>query len=262
MSQLDPCDQEFQKFPGSAVTAAHQTDRLGSSLQTGGSAQCSDGCNSIGSGSGHSLGSDSHLLLLVAKHLAGGLVNQVDPGTGRAGHGFIAVRFGWSLFFGQPNVNVQTGACASKDKIRHFPMFDRAIVGRVDMNQGNLIFGIAPSRKFPRAGRRRWNLCCWAVLSQFILKRLENSMKLYLAVIATAAVLGTALPAGAEEIGVGVGPVGVTVGEGHHDRDVVRDREVVRERDDHRDRDTVIIRKGDHDRDVDHDRSRVIIDHN
>ena len=87
-------------------------------------------------------------------------------------------------------------------------------------------------------------------------------MKLYLAVIATAAMLGTALPACAEEIGVGVGPVGVTVGDGHHDRDVVRDREVVRERDDHRDRDTVIIRKGDRDRDVDHDRSRVIVDHN
>ena len=47
---------------------------------------------------------------------------------------------------------------------------------------------------------------------------------------------------------MGVGPVGVTVGEGHHDRDVVREREVVREPE-HRDHDTVIINKGDRERD-------------
>jgi len=60
----------------------------------------------------------------------------------------------------------------------------------------------------------------------------------------------------AGEIGVGVGPVGVTVGQGHRDREVVREREVIRDRDgrrDHdRDRDTVIIKKGDRDRDVEH----------
>ena len=86
-------------------------------------------------------------------------------------------------------------------------------------------------------------------------------MKLCLAVMATAALIVTALPAAADEVGIGVGPVGVTVGEGHRDRDVVREREVVRERGDRRDRDTVIIKRGDHDRDVDHDRRKVIIDH-
>ena len=86
-------------------------------------------------------------------------------------------------------------------------------------------------------------------------------MKLCFAAIATAALIGTAFPACAEEIGVGVGPVGVTVGEGHRDRDVVREREVVRDRDGRRDRDTVIIRKGDHDRAIDHDRRKIIIDH-
>ncbi len=86
-------------------------------------------------------------------------------------------------------------------------------------------------------------------------------MKLALAVIAAAALIGTALPASADEVGIGVGPVGVTIGEGHRDRDVVREREVVRDRDNHRDRDTVIIRKGDHDRDIDHDRRRGIVDH-
>ena len=68
--------------------------------------------------------------------------------------------------------------------------------------------------------------------------------------------IGTAVPVLAEEIGVGVGPVGVTVGQGHRDREVVREREVIRDRDgrrDHdRDRDTVIIKKGDRDRDVEH----------
>jgi hypothetical protein len=86
-------------------------------------------------------------------------------------------------------------------------------------------------------------------------------MKLALAVIAAAALIGTALPASADEVGIGVGPAGVTIGEGHRDRDVVREREVVRDRDNHRDRDTVIIRRGDHDRDIDHDRRRVIVDH-
>ena len=81
-------------------------------------------------------------------------------------------------------------------------------------------------------------------------------MKLGLVVIATAALIGTAWPASAEEVGIGVGPRGVTVGESHRDRG----RDVVRERD-HRDRDTVIIKKGDRDRDIDHDRRKVIIDH-
>ena len=81
-------------------------------------------------------------------------------------------------------------------------------------------------------------------------------MKARLLVAAAAIVLiGTAVPVLAEEIGVGVGPVGVTVGEGHRDREVVREREVIRDGDGRRghdrDRDTVIIKKGDRDRDVD-----------
>jgi hypothetical protein len=82
-------------------------------------------------------------------------------------------------------------------------------------------------------------------------------MKARLLVAAAAIVLiGTAVPVLAEEIGVGVGPVGVTVGQGHRDREVVREREVIRDRagrrDHDRDRDTVIIKKGDRDRDVEH----------
>jgi len=82
-----------------------------------------------------------------------------------------------------------------------------------------------------------------------------------LAIMAVAAAgICSAMPAGAEEIGVGVGPNGVTVGTVRGDRDRDRDREVIRERD-RRDRDeTVVIRRGrDHDRDYDRDR-KVIID--
>ncbi len=68
-------------------------------------------------------------------------------------------------------------------------------------------------------------------------------------VIAVAAgVCGSALPAGAEE--VGVGPVGVVVGD--HDRDRDRDRDhktVIIKKDHDGDRDTTVIKKRDHDRD-------------
>ena len=66
-------------------------------------------------------------------------------------------------------------------------------------------------------------------------------------VIAVAAgVCGSALPAGAEE--VGVGPVGVTVGP-DHDRDRDRDHKTVIIKKDHDgDRDKTVIIKKDHDR--------------
>src|SRR5579863_6556222 len=75
--------------------------------------------------------------------------------------------------------------------------------------------------------------------------------------VAVAAVVGifSAIPAGAEEVGIGIGPRGVTVGESHGDRD--RDREQSRYRD-RRDRDETIIRKDrDHDRDRDRDQSMI-----
>ena len=78
--------------------------------------------------------------------------------------------------------------------------------------------------------------------------------------VALAAVVGicSAIPAGAEEVGIGVGRSGVTVGEVHGDRD--RDREHYRDRDRHRG-ETVIIRKDrDHDRYRDHDRRPIVID--
>jgi hypothetical protein len=68
-------------------------------------------------------------------------------------------------------------------------------------------------------------------------------------ILAVVAVSALAIPAFAEEVGVGVGPVGVTVGSGP-DR-VVRDKEVVREREprdkvivkEHRDHDPVVEKK-------------------
>lgn len=121
-------------------------------------------------------------------------------------------------------------------------------------------YGSAPRGLLEMRAEVVWNIRSSAELSQHIRKR-RTEMKLCFAAIATAALIGTALPAVAEEVGIGVGPVGVTVGEDHRDHDVVREREVVRDRDGHRDGDTVIIKKGEHDRDIDHDRRKVIIDH-
>jgi hypothetical protein len=73
-----------------------------------------------------------------------------------------------------------------------------------------------------------------------------------LVVVATAC---CAMPAMAEEVGVGVGPVGVTVGSGP-DR-AVHEREVVREREPQRD-EKVIVKK---DRDPAVVEKKVIIDH-
>jgi hypothetical protein len=76
-----------------------------------------------------------------------------------------------------------------------------------------------------------------------------------LVMAAAAIVCGSALPAGAEDVGIGVGPVGVTVGSDHYrdrDRDRDHDKTVIIKKDrDHGDEDkTVIIKKDrDHDRD-------------
>jgi hypothetical protein len=67
------------------------------------------------------------------------------------------------------------------------------------------------------------------------------------AVLLVAASVCSAVPAGAEEIGVGVGPVGVTVGSGP-DR-VVREREVIREREPRVEKKVIIKKDRDHDRD-------------
>jgi hypothetical protein len=82
----------------------------------------------------------------------------------------------------------------------------------------------------------------------------------YAVVVAVAVGIFSAIPAGAEEVGIGVGPRGVTVGEVPGDRDRDRDRDHARDRDRRDHNETVIIRERDHDRDRDHDRRPVIID--
>lgn len=81
----------------------------------------------------------------------------------------------------------------------------------------------------------------------------------YAVAVAVAVGFFGAIPAGAEELGVGVGRSGVTVGEVHGDRDRDRDRDHYRDRDrDRRGHDETVIIKKDHDRD--HDRRPVVID--
>lgn len=57
---------------------------------------------------------------MVAQHLAGGLVDEMDPGTGRAGHGFIAVRVIGRCHFGHLDLNIHAGPCAAKYQFDHF----------------------------------------------------------------------------------------------------------------------------------------------
>ena len=83
-------------------------------------------------------------------------------------------------------------------------------------------------------------------------------------VIAVAAGVCSAIPAGAEEVGVGVGPNGVTVGTLHGDRDRDRTKTVIinKDRDRAGDRGKTIIINKDRNRDRDHDRRSVVIEHN
>ena len=82
--------------------------------------------------------------------------------------------------------------------------------------------------------------------------------------IAAAAGICSAMPVGAEEIGIGVGPGGVTIGSDHGDRYRDRDRAVIINKDRDRDRDgpVIINRDRDHSGDRDRDRRSIIIDRN
>ncbi len=82
-------------------------------------------------------------------------------------------------------------------------------------------------------------------------------IKRFAVVSFAAAGICLAMPASAQQVGVGIGPNGVTVGASP---DRVREREVIRERQ-YRDRDeTVVIKKNRGDRDYDRDRKTVIIE--
>jgi hypothetical protein len=85
-------------------------------------------------------------------------------------------------------------------------------------------------------------------------------MMKHIAIIAVAAAaITSAIPASAQEIGVGVGPGGVTVGTVRGDRYRDPDRDYYRDR---RDRgETVVIKRSrERDRDYDRDRRPVVID--
>jgi hypothetical protein len=82
--------------------------------------------------------------------------------------------------------------------------------------------------------------------------------------IAAAAGICSVMPVGAEEVGIGVGPGGVTIGSDHGDRYRDRDRAVIINKDRDRDRDgpVIINRDRDHGGDRDRDRRSIIIDRN
>src|ERR1700758_4622961 len=75
-------------------------------------------------------------------------------------------------------------------------------------------------------------------------------------IVVAAAGICSAMPAGAEEVGIGVGPGGVTIGSDHGDRyrDRDRDRAVIINKDRDRDRDGPVIINRDRDHGGDRDR--------
>ena len=79
-------------------------------------------------------------------------------------------------------------------------------------------------------------------------------------IVAAAAGIFSAMPAGAEEVGIGVGRGGLTIGSDHGDRY----RAVIINKDRDRDRDgpVIINRDRDHGGDRDRDRRSIIIDRN
>jgi hypothetical protein len=80
-------------------------------------------------------------------------------------------------------------------------------------------------------------------------------------VVASAGIC-SAMPAGAEEVGVGVGPNGVTVGAIHGERDRDRTKTVIINKDrDHGDRDKTVIINKDRDHDRDRNRGSVVVEH-
>jgi hypothetical protein len=83
--------------------------------------------------------------------------------------------------------------------------------------------------------------------------------RLSIVIAAVAGICGT-IPAAAEEVGIGIGPRGVTVGTDHGDRD--RDHKTViinKDRDHDGDRDKTVIINKDRDGDIDHDRRSTVI---
>jgi hypothetical protein len=88
--------------------------------------------------------------------------------------------------------------------------------------------------------------------------------RLSMVIVAVAGICG-AIPAAAEEVGIGVGPSGVIVGTDHRDRD--RDHKTViinkdRDHDGDRDKTVIINNDRDHGGDRDHDRRSIVIDRN
>jgi hypothetical protein len=60
------------------------------------------------------------LLFMVAQQFAGGLVDEMDPGTRRAVDGFIAIRMIRRLGIRDENLNIHAGPRAAKYQFSHF----------------------------------------------------------------------------------------------------------------------------------------------
>jgi hypothetical protein len=113
-----------------------------------------------------------------------------------------------------------------------------ATIESVDLPEGSVATWNFGSNSFIRETGTIAGFSCFPFIGATV--KGETLMKRIALLIAASAAIAVAAPAFAEEVGVGVGPVGVTVGSSPDH--VVREREVIRERD-HRPADKVIIKK-------------------
>jgi hypothetical protein len=68
---------------------------------------------------------DDISFFIVTQYLAGGLVDEMDPGAGRAGDRFITVRMVSRCLFRHLDLNIHASPHAAKNQSDHFSMLMR-----------------------------------------------------------------------------------------------------------------------------------------
>ncbi len=76
------------------------------------------------------------LFFMVTQYPAGGLVDEVNSGTGRAGHGFIAIRTIGRRGIGHLNLNIHAGPRAAKYQFAHLSYWFGKSRLCIDLSQG------------------------------------------------------------------------------------------------------------------------------
>jgi hypothetical protein len=74
-------------------------------------------------------------LFMVAQQPAGDLVDEMDAGAGRTGHGFVAVRVIRRVGIRQLKLDIHAGPRAAKDQFAHLELLGLLSSWRIDLAQ-------------------------------------------------------------------------------------------------------------------------------